>query len=81
MLAIAPVQQSTPTRGLPIIYDIIPLINLVKFLGCKAYHRQANHMALEGTGVGKGVRHSVSHRRYWMDVIDSWNVDLTQTDS
>ena len=64
LLNIASVQRSTPTRGLAVLYDIVPLTNYLVSTRVGAYLRQMDLLGLEWSGSGKGVRHATSHRKY-----------------
>ena len=81
MLAIAPVQKITPTKGLNIIYNITPMLLFLQFTGIKSFYRQQRQMALQWDGKGKNKRHCTSHRKYWADLISSWELMINQNDA
>ena len=80
LLTITRVQKSTPTAGLCILYDVMPLKTLIEMNGVKSYLRQIDRFELRWTGKGKGKRHCTSHRKYWQQKLIDINFQNTKTD-
>ena len=80
LLMIAPVQRSTPTRGLAVIYNIMPTSVFLKFTGLKSFLRQQTQLPLGWSGKGKAKRHCTGHRKYWRDVVGEWGMRLENSD-
>ena len=59
------VPRSTPTRGMEVIFDILPLHLHIKKEGLAAYIRLHEHTHLQWEGVFTNLTNSVSHLRYW----------------
>ena len=81
MLLIASVQRSTPTRGLNVIYNIIPLPLFLKYTGLKSYSRQIGHFDLDWVGSCPRKKRSIAHRKYWIDLIGEWDLGCLSENS
>ena len=81
MLLIASVQRSTPTKGLNIIYNIVPLPLFLQYTGIKSYARQINHFGLDWEGTCRRKTRGVAHRKYWMDLVGEWNLGCLSENS
>ena len=68
------IPRSTPTRGLEIILDILPLHLHIKKEGFAAYSRIKKLNPLQWEGIFTNLENSVSHLRYWEYFANDMNV-------
>ena len=80
MLAIASVQRSTPTRGLYIMYNIMPLPLFLQYTGIKAFSRQKDRLELDWPGQGRGKRRCTAHRKFWKVLAAGWELEIGNDD-
>ena len=62
---IVKVPRSTPTRGLEIMLDIMPLHLHIQKEGLAAYVRLKRSAEIQWEGVFSNITHSISHLKFW----------------
>ena len=60
MMSISRLHKSTPTKGLNIVFNVMPIKIFIEFTGMKAYCRQFQQLQGEGS-----VNNKWNHRNYW----------------
>ena len=68
--------KSTPTRALEIMLDIFPLHLYAQKEALCAFIRLLPLMELDWRGFNRNVRYSTSHRKFWFNLIETF--DLTE---
>ena len=73
------VPKSTPTAALGVLLHIEPLQLYIPKMGLSSFYRLQAHSPLDWSGTFQRKFYSVSHRRYWLDLIQ--RLDLPPVDS
>ena len=68
------VPRSTPTRGLEIILDILPLHLHIQKEGLASYRRLFSQCPIQWEGVFTNLTNSISHLRYWEYLAQDLNI-------
>ena len=77
LLSCAQAKPSTPTEGLRIVLDLLPLDLFLCQEATLAFYRAGKTVELDWSGLGKNKRFSISHRKYWSQTM----AELGLTDS
>ena len=80
MLAIASVKPSTPTEGLRIIYNIMPLELFLQKVAVDSYVRLNEVLVDNWRGTGKNKTYSVSHLHRWQERLDAIGMSGVELD-
>ena len=76
MNAITYCKRSSPTRGLSVVYDLLPLhLHLTeKSLQTLVRHNELAHMSW--SGYSHYLTRAISHRRHWMDLLEDSDIRI-----
>ena len=79
-VTITPTKKSTPTRGLEVIYDLMPLELFIQQTALASKHRLGKLNSYSWreenkTGTIKG------HMKHWQDIEEEYNITATTSDS
>ena len=67
--------RSTPTRALEILTDTFPLHLYTQKEALCAFIRLISIMTLNWRGFNNNIRYSVGHRKYWLDLVDRFQLN------
>ena len=81
MLTLTRIHKSTPTKGLNIIYNIMPLKLYIEFTGAKAYARQYNQLQENWSTNSLEAPGKINHRQYWKCRMENFAETDMDTDS
>ena len=79
LTSIALTSPSVPTRGLAVMYGIIPLEFQVQKIAMGTYLRLPGSFALGWESRGKG-KNKIGHRYFWRNLTSSWGMTATESD-
>jgi ribonuclease HI len=65
MLTFTRVHKSTPTRGLAVLYNVMPLKNFLEFTGLKSFLRQREQFKETWNGDTGVKKCKLGHRKFW----------------
>ena len=80
LLSIAQVKPSTPTEGLRVIYDLLPLSLHIQYTGTASFLRQKHVLELDWEGRGKNKTFSIAHLLYWEEISQKLEIPQIETD-
>ena len=78
LLSISMTAPSVPTRGLAVMYDILPLELFLKRTAIMNYLRLPSNYGLSWDGMSKSKRLAKSHRLFWKDELEKICPNLSE---
>ena len=74
LLGVTQLAPSSPTKGLGVIYDVMPIMTFLRAAALKTMFRMPEQFKLSWDGTAKTKLRSIAHRLFLIRLAEEWDL-------